>query len=1190
MPEGTPHHTVQYNTATGTGGIAAGTTPEGFDNPVYSNEPPPTIVFPPGANRLIADDLITVAVGGCAVSGYEFAVGRSANWCSFDGQPCSTDSDCAGSSQTCIPRPDQGFTADFALYDGCPGLGGQVIPTTDGTLAFADNAVSTVLVDFGGNNIQSASTIWLGLKFNKPGAGWVVGTPASIGFTENIYHHPNFPCAARFTGTGLYAGYHAKVFCSATPPFEREFLAYFNPELDAPLFAPGGGQWIADDVTLIVDDCIMTSYEIGSVGGAPYTLDAEIWTGCSTTSTVAGTEGTFQGAGGGLPELARFSFPQGIPLTNGANYWVAWKYSNNTAAIIAEEPTLGESGDIFGLPGVGCGFFFGGDPQASFNITIRCLGDAPTGACCDLTAVPAGGVPLCREVTQIACTGELSRYNQGAKCPLTCSIDGGTCVVDADCGMACSGAGTLCVDATECPAGETCDVQTCLDLGVAFTPACGTSACCTPPGSAFGEGCTPLERDECLALQDVDANPGIWQRGLFCNQGDQNCVRWVCRFADGNCDQAQPFGSVGCNNPNCCDNICNQDPFCCDFQWDGECVARVNGPNGCQLPVTNDHCFDAGPPEIGAFFVDVSTNRCGNNDNPCTTDADCGPGTCNLPRVLLNTDGAEATPDEVFCCDAAGSFGTVWARFVAPATSMVITTFQSEGPATDAIIQVFSVGDNTSRATACGSLTPIGCDNDSGPAEQASLSLRNLTVGDTYYLMLAADGGGASGIYDVKFDGPATGPIPPPNNSCSTATGITAGQNLPYDLTNSTGDCPIELAPCLVVPGQPNPPNLTRMDNDVWFEFTAIGSGVVTVDTCELGGPDTTMTIYRGNTASCPPDPADRIGCSNDAGGTCGLNGLGSSATFNVISFEQYLIRIGGLDGSEPTGMVNVSNIQADCQPNFVPDADEIACGAGNFCGGTCSVGGASCGLDSDCASGVCEGAFAGSADCQGNTLPDECDIALGISQDCNANGIPDGCDISGGASQDCNANGIPDECDGGCTSITIASSSPPNGEIDARQPTSLDGTVTFGWDSVVLTFDADASAVTTGDLAVASTSGVAPTISAINIAGTDVTVTLSGPIPAGAWTSITYSPDGSSVCLGFLPGDVNADGTSTPSDILAVIDSLNGIIPRPVFATDADRSGVAGPEDILRVIDLLNGASALDIWLDATLGASPCP
>jgi hypothetical protein len=63
-------------------------------------------------------------------------------------------------------------------------------------------------------------------------------------------------------------------------------------------------------------------------------------------------------------------------------------------------------------------------------------------------------------------------------------------------------------------------------------------------------------------------------------------------------------------------------------------------------------------------------------------------------------------------------------------------------------------------------------------------------------------------------------------------------------------------------------------------------------------------------------------------------------------------------------------------------------------------------------------------ADCNGNGIPDECDLAGGLSDDCdgngvpdecdpdcNGNGIPDGCDILDGTSQDCNGDGTPDEC-----------------------------------------------------------------------------------------------------------------------------------------------------------------------------------
>jgi hypothetical protein len=74
-----------------------------------------------------------------------------------------------------------------------------------------------------------------------------------------------------------------------------------------------------------------------------------------------------------------------------------------------------------------------------------------------------------------------------------------------------------------------------------------------------------------------------------------------------------------------------------------------------------------------------------------------------------------------------------------------------------------------------------------------------------------------------------------------------------------------------------------------------------------------------------------------------------------------------------------------------------------------------------------------GAGDCDGNGLPDDCDLsgndtnANGVPDecdpDCNGNGVPDDLDIAGGTSGDCTANGVPDECEPDCNSNTIADS-----------------------------------------------------------------------------------------------------------------------------------------------------------------------
>jgi len=54
--------------------------------------------------------------------------------------------------------------------------------------------------------------------------------------------------------------------------------------------------------------------------------------------------------------------------------------------------------------------------------------------------------------------------------------------------------------------------------------------------------------------------------------------------------------------------------------------------------------------------------------------------------------------------------------------------------------------------------------------------------------------------------------------------------------------------------------------------------------------------------------------------------------------------------------------------------------------------------------------------DCDGDSTPDGQEIAACAGEpacgDCNGNGVPDACDLIGGLSADCDGNGIPDECE----------------------------------------------------------------------------------------------------------------------------------------------------------------------------------
>jgi len=174
-----------------------------------------------------------------------------------------------------------------------------------------------------------------------------------------------------------------------------------------------------------------------------------------------------------------------------------------------------------------------------------------------------------------------------------------------------------------------------------------------------------------------------------------------------------------------------------------------------------------------------------------------------------------------------------------------------------------------------------------------------------------------------------------------------------------------------------------------------------------------------------------------------------------------------------------------------------------------------------------------------------------------------------------------------------VESSVPANCAIDARQPSNPNGTNPAGWNSVALTFNAGCStgAMTAGDFGVTvNPAGTPPTIADVTAVGQVVTLTFATKIPLGAWTCVTHNASGGKVCLGDLPGDVNADRASSAVDILKLIDHLNGQVQPPyqIHQCDADRSGLCGPADILRVIDLLNGADVYDPWLGRTLPVCP--
>lgn len=171
-----------------------------------------------------------------------------------------------------------------------------------------------------------------------------------------------------------------------------------------------------------------------------------------------------------------------------------------------------------------------------------------------------------------------------------------------------------------------------------------------------------------------------------------------------------------------------------------------------------------------------------------------------------------------------------------------------------------------------------------------------------------------------------------------------------------------------------------------------------------------------------------------------------------------------------------------------------------------------------------------------------------------------------------------------------IMTSDPPHRAIDARQPHDLDDpSVRFGWDSIDLTFSAAIRNLAPANFVVTEVGGEGPVpaiSSVIPLDETRVRLEFDRAIVPGAWTCVRHVQSATGSCLGFLPGDADNNRTSSPVDILRLIDGLNGVADPPfaMWQQDINRSGAVEPSDILREIDLLNGAAGFDAWFGATL------
>lgn len=978
---------------------------------------------------------------------------------------------------------------------------------------------------------------------------------------------PAVPATATTLDKGAVASVRADTFVyinEITPP----------PGVTLKVWEPGVAQFMADDLELASGACNVTYYSLAVAGfgesGPTFDVLVSLWDGdpCDSGSSMySGSEVLIDGVpNNGQKQVLDVPLPGSVLVTTDIVWLQASFSTSDSGWIVGEEAEIGYSRDLFAendLPppdGAGCTqFFFDGSPPASFWATVKCdLPFDPPGACCE-------GV-TCNEKTEAACTDVggswLGAYSTCSPSP--CAT--GACCTEDDL--------TKCTDTTEARCGilgglfhtgASCATAPCMaqyhvyrngnTLSGVFNNAPGTiiaddqlMAAGAPCDLAsydldvFGLGFSG-SYDVTTELWRMDGTSGFptvpvpGTRKVFEGLGDGAYRRLL----------AGPFSGVTLPNKVWMIMFTSTE----DSGWligqqaslgsTTDVFAVFNGVNWEMSDFTN-------PPLWAGFRANV---RCYGTapTGACCNDAS---GTCLDDILEIECEGRWAAGET---CDSNPFFPPC--GFAACCTFLGgcqdMTAEQCETAGGDFASGLFCEDMNYEcpRVTCLEGTgdcyTPHGT-----PGCEGAFCCETVCEIDDRCCMIEWD--------DVCVDlALSYCHGPPSNDHCADAKSISGDGSFAFNNTLATTDGPPHHS-CAFVDGDEQ----TR--HDVWYCWNSTCTDTVYVQTCGLTAVDTKINVYDGCDI-CPPTDAELVVCNDDFCGGDPSVAVQSQVSFPAQAEQSYLIRVGTFPG---TGTVNpadggLGEFRVTCG---IPN--NPACpGTGHCCMDTPSTG---C-TDETCCDTVCA--------CD----PYCCEVIW-----------DDACATMGFEGSGCGAEVL---CTELCESLVcppgdILFVEPPDGVVDARQPHPPQSALVLqGIDTFIVEAPPRSDALscwTICETAVDHT-GVRNNVRHVSDNGDGTaTVSLVRPITPGAVTTLTYTDDDGIATTGVFtshPANVNADSQSSPSDILKVIDYLNGAAASRwgLYSEDIDHSGVLGPPDILRVIDLLNGAGEyerawLNVWL----------
>lgn len=149
----------------------------------------------------------------------------------------------------------------------------------------------------------------------------------------------------------------------------------------------------------------------------------------------------------------------------------------------------------------------------------------------------------------------------------------------------------------------------------------------------------------------------------------------------------------------------------------------------------------------------------------------------------------------------------------------------------------------------------------------------------------------------------------PASDNCAEAIAISSVQDYAFSTLGATTDGPYHPLDCTGGAGD-------SLYYDIWYLFTADFTGTAEFTTCNSADFDTNIAVYAPGSA-CPPQAGDLIACNEDGSGCSGYT---SKLTFDVVSGQSYLLRIGGWGpqggpGESGSGAFSVGEYEAPVGP-----------------------------------------------------------------------------------------------------------------------------------------------------------------------------------------------------------------------------------------------------------------------------------